>query len=102
MLPVFLFTLNQHLECRVLEIEYSTQIEGYDFGLCLLNSQPDLVRKLFGVGEEDSSFGPEYQQTWEGFVFRMFLGARPEHVCARLASEHVQPRIRNLVSKRHN
>src|SRR5215468_8357562 len=102
MLPLFLLGLSQHLERGVLEIEYSTQIEGNDPGPRFLKFQPNLVPKLFGIREEDSSFGSEYQQTREGFVFGMFFGTGPEHVGARLASEYVQPRISNLVSKSYN
>src|SRR5215469_1634743 len=102
MLALFLLGFSQHLERGVLEIEYSTQIKGNSPRPCFFKLQPNLVPKLFGIREEDSSFRPEYQQTREGFVFGMFFGVRPEHVGARLASEYVQPRVRNLVSKGYN
>jgi len=94
---VFPFGFNQHLQCRVLEIKNGTQIESYDPGLCFLNSLPDLVRKLFGIREENSSFRPYDQQTWQGFVLGMFFGVGAEDICAWFACKHVQPRVRDLI-----
>ena len=97
-----LFTFDQHLEGRVLKVGNTSEMKGDDLRLCFLNQEFYFLGDVFSVGEEDPALQSQQQQAGKGLIFGMFLGARPEHVRARLASEHVHRRISDLIGKRHH
>ena len=76
------------------------QIEHHDLRLGLRDQRADLLRDALGIEEEQPALQPQQQQARERLVVRVLGRARPEHVRAALAAEHVDRRIRRLLSER--
>ena len=84
-----LLGLGQHFERCVFEIVDAAEIERDYFGPCLRNQGPHLVRYEFGVREENKPFQSQQQQARKGFIIRVLLLLRPEHISSRFAPENI-------------
>src|SRR6516165_3759427 len=93
---ISLLGFGQHLERCIFEIGNAAEIERDYFGLHLRNQGPDLVSDELGVREKHQAFHLQQQQARKGFILRMLLRLRSEHVGARFAPKNVDRRIRHL------
>src|SRR6516165_1707697 len=88
---ISLLGFGQHFERCVFEIGNAAEIERDYFGLHLRNQGPDLVSDELGVREEHQAFHLQQQQARKGFILRVLLRPRSEHVGARFAPKKRVP-----------
>ena len=100
-LTLSLLTLSQHLEGRILEIGNTSEVQGDDLGLRFRNQESYFLGDVFSISEKHPALQPQQQQAGKCLIFGMFLGAGPEYIRARLASQNVHRRISHLVGKRY-